>query len=376
MAHYIQDSLKLTLPEEYKPKKLIIDIDSTPHVQHAEQMEGLAYNYKNEWCLDSQISYDQLGFCYGFQLRPGNTKSGEDAVALIEQSFSDGKTSLERKYQMQDLFRADSAYCKQDVIRCLLDLGVHFTLTAHDGVTRWKSQMQKQGLHWQEWKYSEAELQKALKRGKELPRREVTRIFWTPGWSKKDGSKLVFPIVIKRTWSLKKEEKIKREGVQKDLFHMGGFMEEEPWEYYAVATDLPLDIDKDPHAASSKYWSIQQVFEHHQKRGHAENFIREEKYNFHLKNFPCQKLMANHAYGLLAQVAHNVLRWVAITMQPGCPHFSKKLRRHYIFTPGKIITHSRQVLMKIMKPHYEEVMKLREACRLKPETIPAYYSTA
>lgn len=34
--------------------------------------------------------------------------------------------------------------------------------------------------------------------------------------------------------------------------------------------------------------------------GNAENFIKEEKYGYDLKNFPCLKLNANYAYGLLA----------------------------------------------------------------------------
>lgn len=51
--------------------------------------------------------------------------------------------------------------------------------------------------------------------------------------------------------------------------------------------------------------------EHHALRGNSENFIREEKYGYDLKHFPCQKLSANHAYGLFALIAHNFLRTIA-----------------------------------------------------------------
>ena len=34
-----------------KPKKLIIDMDSTYHEHFGEQIEGLAYNYKNSGVL-------------------------------------------------------------------------------------------------------------------------------------------------------------------------------------------------------------------------------------------------------------------------------------------------------------------------------------
>lgn len=46
-------------------------------------MEGLGYNYKDEWCLDSQVIFDELGFCWDLELRPGSTKSG---VGASEQS--------------------------------------------------------------------------------------------------------------------------------------------------------------------------------------------------------------------------------------------------------------------------------------------------
>jgi len=48
---------------------LIIDMDSTSHVQRGNTIEGLAYNYKNEWCLDSLVAFDSLGFCHGMKLR-------------------------------------------------------------------------------------------------------------------------------------------------------------------------------------------------------------------------------------------------------------------------------------------------------------------
>ncbi|MCB9025568.1 MAG: transposase [Bdellovibrionaceae bacterium] len=200
---------------------------------------------------------------------------------------------------------------------------------------------------------------------------------WTPAWSQKEEARLVFPIVIKRTWSDKLEKKKKKLEEQKGLF-MDGFMEEEPWEYYAVVSNIPLNTDKlhNELQGQQRYWSIQQIFEFHQKRGNAENFIREEKYNFRLKNYPCQKLMANHAYGLIAQIAHNLLRWVAILLQPDKPHYSKKLRNNLILIPGHIIKTSAYTLMKIPKWAYKEVQALREACRFKPETVPAYYSTA
>ena len=116
----------------------------------------------------------------------------------------------------------------------------------------------------------------------------------------------------------------------------------------------------------------QQVIEHHNKRGNAENFIREEKYGYDLKHFPCLKLSANHAYGLLAMVAHNILRWCAIITKPHRPHFSKKLRRRYIYIPGKLIKHARQLCVKIPVRFFKEVQLLRKAWQLPLHPAPAW----
>lgn len=384
MSRHIFKQMQNQLPEAYRPTYLINDIDSTSHVQHGEKMEGLAFNYKSEWCLDSQVCFNQIGLCHGFQLRPGNTKSGVDAVSLIRQSFADGKKQIERKFQFKDFFRADSAYCKQDVIKVLVELGVQFTITANDATTNWKELLEKTGVDWVDWVYSKEEVEEAQRKQQELPQIQVARMYWTPSWSEKDESKLVFPIVIKRTWNKQREEELSKKGHQSSLFHLEGFKHEDPWDYYAVVTNFSLDLPRlelstNPHVENDnkiKNWSIQEVFEHHQKRGNAENFIREEKYGYDLKHFPCLKLNANHAYGLLAMVAHNILRWVAIMTRPDKPHFSKKLRKHFVFIPGKIIHHARQTFLKLMEFHYKGVQKLRERLGLNSETIPLQLSSA
>lgn len=387
MSRYIYVQMKEQLPTEYKPEKLIIDVDSTSHVQHGEKMEGLAWNYKNEWCLDSQVAFNQIGLCHGFQLRPGNTKSGVDAESLIRQSFTDGKMQVERKFQFNDFFRADSAYCNQSILKTLVELGVSFTLTAHDGTTGWKDLLDNTGVDWQDWVYSQAELEKAQSKGQELPKIQVTRMNWTPKWSVVGDSKLVFPILVKRTWNMDLEKE-KKKGQQVSLFHGDGFKQNDPWDYYAVVTNFPLNLSTTKTADGAtgsatreisegvKYWSPQEVFEHHQKRGNAENFIREEKYGYDLKHFPCLSLQANHAYGVLAMVAHNILRWVAIMTRPDKPHFSKKLRKRFVFIPGKIVYHARQTFLKIMEYHYKGVMALRERLGLNSGRIPLQTSSA
>jgi hypothetical protein len=357
MAKSMHASLRTHLPDPFKPEARIVDIDSTYHEHFGEKIEGVAWNYKNEWAIETQAAFSSLGFSHGLQMRPGNTKSGTDAESMIETIFSDERTQEQRRREKLDYFRADSAYCCQAVIRACLRMGVLFTLTANDATTKWKSQIERQGLDWQPWQWSEDEIKEAGKKERSLPKVEVASFYWRPGWSEET---LLFPIAVKRTW-----REIRPEKAQGDLFAPDTVKELGAWDYYAVVNNFDLST-----------WTPQSVLEHHARRGNAENFIKEEKYNYRLKNFPCQKLLANHAWALLAQVAHNMIRWIALMDAPEKPHYSKKIRRKYIFIAGRVISHAGSIVLRVMKSSYERGLKnLREGWRF-PETASAQFASA
>lgn len=323
-------------PEEFKPSSaLTIDMDSTDHEQYGELTEGVDWNYKGKWSLYSEVAYDEIGFCHGIQLGAGNTKPGSTCVPLIEHCFA-GLKFTDEKY-----FRADSAYCWEDPIRTLMRLGVTYTITANDGTMDWRSKI---GLitEWTPWVYTEDDIKKAAKKNRSLPQVELGRFYWEPTWAKN----IKIAVIVKRTWVEKHKEKDKPPG----------------WEYYGVITNFNL-----------LRHSYQSVVEWHRKRGGTENFIKEEKYGYKLDTFPCQSLQANQLYAQLAMVAHNILRWVALVQRPDKPHYSKKIRRRFIYIPGRIIKHARQLILRIPVRFYKEVLMLKPGLRFNP-TKPAFAS--
>lgn len=315
------------LKKAYKPSLAPhLFIDSTSHVQQGKKIEGVAYNYKDEWCLDSQVVFDELGFCWDMELRSGNTKSGVGAEEQIKRVFSDYKFA-DKKY-----LSADSAYCNQEIIKTLIGLGVQFTITANHATTGWENHIDEIS-NWQPWTWTQNEKDRAYNYEIELPEVEVGSFHWRPSWS--EG--LVLPVVVKR-----------QKAEQTDLFNGG-------YKCYGVVTNHSL-FEQTP----------EQVLRHHNKRGNSENFIREGKYGYDLKHFPCLKLKANHAYGLLAFVAHNMLRWVSWHDNPHKPHFAKYIREKFLIVPGKIVSHSRMLVLRVPAYFMKEVQKLREALELKP----------
>lgn len=381
MSYSMMQSLQNNLPEEKKPKYLILDIDSTSHPQSGNKIEGVAWNYKKEWCLDSQEIFNQLGFCHSYDLRSGNTKSGVRAAEQLISALLDQRSPRERRLTGDIFVRGDSAYYFKEMIQEASSRGALFTFTAHDGTTNWKDLMQEAYLDWKPWVYSEKETIKATERNTELPNIDVAHFYWPPPWSEKEGKKLVFPICVKRTLNKEKFEELRRKNEQVRMFQDDGYLKDDPYDYYAVVTNFPLDvaterITQSQSESKMRRYSVQDVFIHHQKRGNMENFIREDKNAFDLKHFPCLKLRANHAYAQLAMVAHNLLRWVALTMKPDKPQFAKKLRKRFVFAAGKVIKHAGALYLKIVSHAYKEVMKLREAWGFTPATIPSQYSSA
>jgi hypothetical protein len=332
-ARTYRRQLERMLKKQFKPSlSPHLSIDSTSHIQHGKKMEGLDFNYKGEWCLDSQVIFDELGFCWDLELRSGNTKSGVGACDQIMRAF--------KSYVFKDekYLSGDSAYCNQDVMKTCMGLGVNFTLTAHQATTQWEDHL-PEIMDWVKWQYTDKQIKDAEYFGYELDEVELGRFYWQPSWNEV----LKIPVVVKRK-RLKKDE-------QATLFGDG------EWKYYGVVTNLSL-YD----------WSLQEVIEHHNKRGNAENFIREEKYGYDLKHFPCLELKANHAYGLIAMAA-NLLRWAAIHENPSRPSFSKGIRRKFVSIPGIMVSHARLLVLRVSEAALKEVNRLREALELRPYCV-------
>lgn len=333
------------------PKKpLVIDMDSTAHVQRGLLMEGVEFNYKNQWCLDSLMAWDELGFCHGMELRRGNTFSSQGAPKLIAKVFSHLKNQ-ELKY-----FRADSAFHNKKVIQALLLAGARFTITAH-GRSNWIDKVLAGGVtHWVPWVFTEEEKKRAEKTGKKLPTVDVGSMLYKPGWS----PNIRFYVVVKRTLVTDKKSG------------------EERWKYYGVITNWNLFRNK-----------AQSVIEFHNGRSNSENYIKEGKWNYDLLHFPMQKIRANHAYGLLFLIAHNLIRALSLLdyeavnsepeqaeSEPGPivkkgrvkkrrvpPMFAKKFRRKFVFIPGKLIRKSGRRMMKMPKHKEREVQAMMTAWR-------------
>ena len=112
--NHVLTEVALTLHKtQAKDANFVLSIDSSGNRQAGQKMEGLAYNYKNEWGLDTLMAFDQYGFQYWHEVRPGNTFTANGSPEVINEVFKrvpKGK----RRYLL-----ADSGYCNAGVFNAL-----------------------------------------------------------------------------------------------------------------------------------------------------------------------------------------------------------------------------------------------------------------
>ena len=299
---------------------LTLDMDSTSHVQHGVKLEGLAYDYEGRWGLSSLSCSDELEFSHAMELRAGNVFSSVGAPEMMRKVFP------HLKYTDPKFYRADSAFCNQECIEEAVRLGCKFTITAH-GNTGWEARV-GEVQSWRPWAWTPEEKEAFTEKKEEPPRIELGSFVYQPGWSEN----LRFYIVVKRTWKRDPQ------------------LQSDRWFHYAIVTNW--NLFQNP---------LQTVLEFHNKRGNSENVIREHKYAYDLKHFPCKRMSANQAYALFALIAHNHLRTIALLDNREHPLYAKRLRFKFIYFPGKIVRHARRQILKFTQSHWKEVLVMTTA---------------
>jgi hypothetical protein len=289
-------------------EEFILDIDSTDHEQEGEKMQGLAFNHKGHWGLDSLQAYDQFGFQYWMDVRPGATYTANGSSELIHHVFKKIPKKLAR------FIRADSGYCNVGFFNAANAADTKF-------VTAMKANMFEPLIkRVKNWKLS-----KKLKfhDGRQV---DLGRTLYMP-----IGSHKALHVAFMR--ALKPGEENTR-----------ALFDDARYDYHAFVTNLG------EHEMTSE-----ELILFYRGRGNAENFIKELKYGFDLKHFPCKSLIANKAYGLIAAFAANLMRCMAFIENKKRPHFSKAIRFRMVNLACQVVKHARSITLRFSKPVLEEV---------------------
>ena len=290
---------------------IILSMDSTPHEQYGEYTEGLDWNYKNMWCLDSQNIFDQYGLCYGWHLREGNTFSSVGAVEMMSQIYNNLKTNK------KIYFRADSAYGSKAIYNCLLQNNTDFTICLKENV--WKPLLNKYDSK-MTWRKTDVE-------------------FF--GSNKCQIASCIYPLkdlyqrgFLRVVFIRAKKKKLKSG-------------ETEYYRHYAIVTNM-----------SDKEMSNERVINFYKGRGNVENQIKDLKNGMDFKHFPSQKLNANRAWGLMGIFAYNLMRFCSHKLYKNRGCFLKTVRRRMVYMASEIRKGQRKIKLRFTKTFFKEVEHL------------------
>jgi hypothetical protein len=119
---------------------------------------------------------------------------------------------------------------------------------------------------------------------------------------------------------------------------------EDGYQYYSIITNMDRSEKSDD-----------AIIDFYRGRANVENFIREQKNGYDFHHFPCKKLSANRAYGLIGTIAYNLMRNLSFYLvKGGC--FAKKVRNKLIKLPCQVVRHARRLTVRLA-PATLEVME-------------------
>jgi hypothetical protein len=273
--------------------RVVLDMDSSESPVHGEQ-EGSAYNgHFESVCYHPLFLFNDHGDCLAAKLRPGNVHSAEDWDELllpeIERQQAEGK---------QVAFRADAAFAKPEIYEALEELGVKYAIRipANENLERDIAEL----------------LTRPVGRPSHKP------VVWYKGF--------LYQAV---SWKTARRVVAKVELHFGELFPRVGF----------IVTNLSL-----PSRAVVRFYN---------KRGTAEQWIKEGKQAVKMTRLSCHRFRSNEVRLWLSVIAYNLGNlWRGLALPRRIGNWSlTSLQQRLAKTGGRLVRHARYYWLVLAEGH-------------------------
>jgi hypothetical protein len=273
-----------------KRPNLILDIDSSESPVHGRQ-EGSAYNgHFAKTCYHPLFVFNQHGDLERCALRPGNVHSADNWQDVLDPVIKRYHwTGLWRKY-----LRADAAFAIPELFDYLEDNGFGYAIRLKTNKV-----LQRRIAH-------------LLRRRQGRPSNFVERHYATFSYQAK-------------SWSKSRRVVTKVEWHPGELFPRVGF----------VVTTLTVPDER--------------VFEFYNRRGTAEQYIKEGKYALKWTRLSCKSFAANEVRLQLHALAYNLANFVRTLVLPNSisDWSLTSLRDRMIKIGAKAVRHARSIILQL-----------------------------
>jgi len=270
-------------------RRIILDMDSSESPVHGEQ-EGAAYNgHFGCMCYHPIFVFNQFGDCEGSMLRPGNVHSAHNWRHVLESILARYERTGVRRY-----FRADAAFAKPEVYEYLEERGVLYAIRLPSN------------------EVLDREIGHVLRRPVGRPPKKP--IIWYDDFLYQAGS-----------WDRPRRVVAKVEWHQGELFPRVGF----------IVTNMSARPEG--------------VVDFYNRRGTAEQWIKEGKYALNWTRLSCHQFVANQVRLALFILAYNLGNFLRrLCLPKAVKAWSlRSLQVKFIKIGGRLVRHARRLVFQL-----------------------------
>ena len=293
--------------------RAVLDMDSTEIPVYGEQEQSAYNGHFESVCYHPLLLFNQHGGCLAAKLRPGNVHSAEDWDELlgpeIERQQAEGK---------QVTFRADAAFAKPEIYEALEERGVDYVIRI------------------------------PANRSLEL---EIEDILFRP-----PGRPSLKPLVHYKSfryqaesWAKPRRVVAKVEHHQGELFPRVGF----------IVTSMSL-----PSRSLVRFYN---------KRGTAEQWIKEGKQAVKMTRLSCHRFRSNEVRLWLSVIAYNLGNlWRRLVLPQRIGNWSlTSLQQRLVKTGGRLVKHARYYWLLLAESHLTRRLFGAMVGRIEALALPA-----
>ena len=275
------------------PRRVVLDMDSTEIPVYGEQEQSAYNGHFESTCYHPLLLFNREGDCLAAKLRPGNVHSAEGWEELL-------LPEIERQQQQgkEVVFRADAAFAKPELYEALEEREVKYAirLPANDNLER-----------------------------------NITELLTRPV-----GRPSYRPVVRYRSFLYQAASwKTARRVVAKVEFHFGELFPRVGF----IVTNLATDN--------------RAVVRFYNKRGTAEQWIKEGKQAVKMTRLSCHRFRANEVRLWLSLIAYNLGNlWRRLALPQRIGNWSlTSLQQRLVKTGGRLIKHARYYWLLLAESH-------------------------
>ena len=295
------------------PYRTVLDMDSTEIPVYGEQEQSAYSGHFESTCYHPLLLFSREGDCLAAKLRPGNVHSAEGWEELLLPEIE-----RQQKLGKEVVFRADAAFAKPEIYEALEKRGVTYAIRipANDSLER--------------------DINELLTRPVGRPSHKP--VVWYKSFLYQAAS-----------WKTARRVVAKVEHHLGELFPRVGFS----------VTNLTL-----PSRAVVRFYN---------KRGTAEQWIKEGKQAVKMTRLSCHRFRSNEVRLWLSVIAYNLGNlWRRLGLPKRICHWSlTSLQQRLVKTGGRLVKHARYYWLLLAESHLTRRLFGRMLQRIAGLSVPA-----